>query len=245
MENAYIAVDVETTGLSTERAQLIEIGAVVMKNQKEVARFSKLINPGIELPERIIELTGITQEMVNQAESERTVIKEFLAFIHSYDSLFEGDMVMLGHNIGFDYSFLKTAAVRNGSEFKVKGIDTLKIARIVHADLLSKRLEDMCSYYQINTECSHRAFEDALAAAILYERMKERFYDAEAMLFVPGELSYTPKKQEPITAKQKKYLSDLCTYHNLEVPAMLEEFTKSRASQYIDKIILQYGMPKR
>lgn len=245
MKNGYIALDIETTGLSPETAQIIEIGAVVVVEGKETARFSKLINPGVKLPERIVELTNITDEMVAFAESERTVMREFLAFLRSFEGEMEGSDIILGHNIGFDFSFLKTAAVRMGETFDMRGIDTLKISRSVHAELPSKRLDDMCNFYGIDRECSHRAFEDALAAADLYERLKEKFAVQQPELFVPEPLSYEPKKQEPMTAKQRKYLLDLVSYHNLEVPPMLDEFTKSKASRFIDKMILEHGMPKR
>lgn len=238
----YLAVDIESTGLSPDSAQMIEIGAVVVEDGKLMATFSRLIGIGQPLPDRIIELTGITDDMLKDQAGEREVMRDFLTF--SQVNCTDCD-VILGHNISFDFSFLKTAAVLLGETFERKGIDTLRIARVVHPEIESKTLDSMCNHYQINRSASHRAFEDAKAAAELFECMKEGFVGRYPDVFSPVDLIYTPKKQEPMTEKQKKYLIDLVKYHQLETPPYLEEFTKSKASRYIDKIILDYGMLSR
>jgi DNA polymerase-3 subunit alpha (Gram-positive type) len=238
----YLALDIESTGLSPDSAQMIEIGAVVVENGREQATFSKLIGIGQPLPSRIVELTGITDRMLKDQAGEREVMKEFLQFCE--ENCKECN-VILGHNVSFDFSFLKTAAVLLGDSFERQGIDTLKIARVVHPEIASKTLDSMCDYYQIKRSTSHRAFEDAKAAAELFECMKERYASRYPEVFAPITLTYTPKKQEPITEKQKKYLIDLVKYHKLEIPPYLEEFTKSKASRYIDKIILDHGMLSR
>ncbi|MDD5936830.1 MAG: exonuclease domain-containing protein [Clostridiales bacterium] len=245
MRNAYMAIDIETTGLSPDNAQIIEIGAVVIEDKKEVARFSRLINPGCSLPQRIVELTGITDEMLSRAAYEAEVVGEFLDFCNEVMANYEETDIILGHNVAFDYSFIKTAAVRLNRSFERKAIDTLQIARKFHSDLPSKSLDNMCAYYGIAREISHRAFEDAIAASDLYERMKEKFSETEADAFEAVAMLYTPKKQEPMTLKQKKYLLDLVNYHQLEIPDNLDDFTKSKASRYIDKIILEHGMISR
>lgn len=238
----YLALDIESTGLSPDSAQMIEIGAVVMEDGKVQATFSRLIGIGQPLPERIVELTGITDEMLKDQAFEREVMREFLSFSQEYCADCD---VILGHNVSFDFSFLKTAAVLLGETFERKGIDTLRIARVVHPEIESKTLDSMCDHYQIKRSVSHRAFEDAKAAAELFEGMKERFEHRYPEIFAPVALAYTPKKQEPMTEKQKKYLIDLIKYHKLEIPPYLEEFTKSKASRYIDKIILDHGMLSR
>lgn len=238
----YLAVDIESTGLSPDSAQMIEIGAVVVEDGKTQATFSRLIGISQPLPRRIVELTGITDRMLKDQAGEREVMRDFLYF--SQDNCKDCD-VILGHNVSFDFSFLKTAAVLLGETFERQGIDTLKIARLVHPEIESKTLDSMCDYYQITRSASHRAFEDAKAAAELFECMKERFASCNPEVFAPVALTYAPKKQEPMTEKQKKYLIDLVKYHQLEIPPYLEEFTKSKASRYIDKIILDHGMLSR
>jgi DNA polymerase-3 subunit alpha (Gram-positive type) len=238
----YLAVDIESTGLSPESAQMIEIGAMVMEQGKEIACFSRLIGIGQNIPEKIVELTGITDQMLEGQASEREVMKEFLMFCK--DHCKDCD-VILGHNVLFDYSFLKTAAVMLGEDYERQGIDTLKIARIVHPEVDSKTLDAMCEHYQIERSISHRAFEDAKAAAQLFECMKEKFIKKYPEVFTPVPLTFSPRKQEPMTEKQRKYLNDLIRYHQLEIPPYLEEFKKSKASRYIDKIILTHGMLSR
>jgi DNA polymerase-3 subunit alpha (Gram-positive type) len=238
----YLAVDIESTGLSPDSAQMIEIGAVVVEDGKVQATFSRLIGIGQPLPDRIIELTGINDLMLIGQAGEREVMNDFLRF--SQENCNDCD-VILGHNVSFDFSFLKTAAVLLGETYERQGIDTLRIARVVHPEVESKTLDSMCDHYQIKRSVSHRAFEDAKAAAELFECMRERFAIRYPEVFKPVALTYTPKKQEPMTEKQKKYLIELVKYHQLEIPPYLEEFTKSKASRYIDKIILDHGMLSR
>ena len=120
----FTAIDVETTGLNPKTEKMIEIGAVKVRDGKIVAKYDSLINPGKKLEERIIELTGITDEMLADAPLPEKVLPEFFDFI--------GEDILLGHSIMFDYSFLKRAAVNMGlvkSKDNRYGIDTLRIAR--------------------------------------------------------------------------------------------------------------------
>lgn len=234
MNHSYIALDIETTGLRPDRDQIIEIGAVKYVDGKVTEEYSSFINPGISLPERIIALTGITDETLKDARDIREVLPEFLAF---------SDMnTILGHNILFDYSFIKTAAKQHGYTFEKSGIDTLKLARELHPELPSKTLDAMCEFYGVLREKKHRALDDASAAARLFEVLYEEYYEEHAEKFTPLELRFKPKKQEPMTAKQKKYLLDLIEYHKISMKFDEEVLTKSRASRLIDKIILEHGM---
>nr|WP_295678183.1 3'-5' exonuclease [uncultured Lachnoclostridium sp.] len=232
----FLAIDIETTGLSPEKDRIIEVAAIRYVDDKPREQFEQLINPGCPLPERITELTGITDAMLKNARTEREVIEEFLSFA--------GEDVLLGHNVSFDYSFIKTAAERLKIGFERQGIDTLYLSRTLKSDLERKNLEAMCEHYQIVRECSHRALEDAIAAATLYQKLYEEFKDNFKSTFLPVSLKYKGKKQEPMTEKQKKYLLDLVNYHKIEVPSGLLDFSKSMASRFIDKTILQYGRMK-
>lgn len=240
MKRSYIAVDIETTGLRPEEDAIIEIGAVKYVDGEVVDTYSSFINPGITLPSRIVDLTGITDEMLEDARSIKEVLPEFLEF-------FDTDLI-LGHNIKFDFSFLKTAAMRLGYSFETRGIDTLRLAKVIHPELPSRTLEAMCEKYGIIRENKHRAYDDAKAAAELYEGLIKKCIEDKKQLddqFEPEVLNYKPKKQEPITAKQKKYLLDLIEYHNISEKVNFDELTKSSASKLIDKIILNHGMLSR
>ena len=245
MNQVYMAIDIETTGLNPNEDKIIEIGAIIMKEGDEIARFSKLIQPCMKLPERIVKLTGITDEMLLGQEKESEVILKFLDFCTENMQPFKEKDLILGHNIAFDHSFLKAAAVRANRSFERRALDTLRISRRCHMELPSKNLESMCAHYQIQRERSHRAIEDAIAAAQLYEKLKENFLEKDPEAFIPELMHFVPKKQEPMTKKQKKYLLDLISYHQLTVPENLDEFTKSKASKTIDRIIFEHGMLSR
>lgn len=232
MEQDFIAVDIETTGLSPVKDKIIEIGAVKVKDGKIVDQFSKLIDPKIELTERIVSLTGITDDMLEGKEQIETVIRQFCEFAE--------ELPLLGHNVLFDYSFLKTAATKEKLSFERKGIDTLFISRVLHEELESKSLGSMCEYYGIVNENQHRAYDDAVAAMELYFKFANH-EKAEGAVLDAKPLVYKPKKIEPATQKQKNYLLDLLKYHKIEVRQSIDTMTKSEASRLIDGILFQYG----
>ena len=231
----FTAIDIETTGLSPEKEKIIEIGAVKYEDgvQKEV--FSTLVHPQIAgLPSRITDLTGITEAMLKDAPGEEEAVGSLLRFL-------EGETILLGHNIPFDYSFLKVAAGRLGNEFSYRGIDTLVLARQCRADLPSKTLAAMCEAYGITNAHAHRAYEDACAAAELYMKLFAQFGETQKEVFEPRELCYRPKKSEPITKRQCSYLASIIAAHGLDLKPNYETMTKSEASRLIDNLLFKYG----
>ena len=130
MTNEYVCVDIETTGCKPMENKIIEIGAVKVKDGKIVDTFSRLIDPECNIPYYITNLTGITNDMVKGQDTIHIVLKEFIDFA-------EGDVIM-GHNIMFDYSFLKCNAMVYNYKLEKRGIDTLKIARKTMPELESK-----------------------------------------------------------------------------------------------------------
>lgn len=231
--HTYVAVDLETTGLSPVKDRILEIGAYKIVEGKIVDHFCSLVHPGIEISERITQLTGITGEMVQKEPDLDEVLPTFLAFCDGMD--------LLGHQILFDYSFLKQQAAARKLPFEKKGIDTLQIARTLLPELESRRLGDLCTYFQIDLARAHRADCDALAAHELFLKLKERAGEEHADLFVAKELVFHPKKQSPATKFQKAYLKDLMKYHKIELHVCVDALTKSEASKIIDKTILEYG----
>lgn len=231
----FTAIDIETTGLGPEKARIIEIGAVTYENGERGEAFSTLVHPQIaKLPARITELTGITEEMLADAPEEAEAMEGLLCFL-------EGEDVLLGHNIPFDYSFLKVAAGRLGKAFEYEGIDTLLLARLCRPELPSKTLTAMCEEYAITTECAHRAYEDAVAAAELYFSLQEQFLEQEPTWFLPKPLFYRQKKTEPVTKRQCSYLQELIAMHGLDLKPDYETLTKSEASRLIDHLLTNYG----
>ena len=230
----YVAFDLETTGLEAENDYIIEIGALKVRGGKVCDRFMEFVKPPIQISKRITELTGITNEMVQAARDTKDIIRDFVAFCE--------DDVLLGHNLMFDYKFMKKYAVQYGYTFDKSGIDTLKIARKVHKDMESKSLGVLCEYYHIVNQAAHRAYHDALATAKLYHMMAHDFESLQPDEFVPVQLQYKPKKVQPCTIKQLQYLKALCEYHNLTLQDSSVGLTRSEASKRIDFIIGTYGL---
>ena len=241
----FVSIDLETTGLLYKEDGIIELAAVKFRDGKEVAAFHTYINPGREIPERITELTGITQEQINDAPMFQDICKEVLDFI--------GEDVLMAHHISFDYAFLKRAVINYAPSgwvkeygFEKKGIDTLKIARAFLSTLESRSLGALCKYYGIPID-AHKAMEDARATALLYGKLWEEFGNeadpGESMnkLFEPYQLIYKIKKECPVTRAQKERLYRELDKHKIVPEYDVERLTKNEASRYLDRILSEYG----
>lgn len=231
--DSYIVLDIETTGLSPERDQIIELGALKVKNGMIQDTFCSFVNPNSKLSSRIIDLTGITDDMLWDSPEIESVLKKFISFSR--------ELPILGHNIRFDYSFLKVNFEKIGLSYEREGIDTLKLSKAFHQELASKSLANLCIHYNISNPHAHRALDDAKATYELYCKLKERFQDKDPAIFQTTPLYYKIKKVEPITKKQINYLNDLLKYHKIEHEHSILGLTKSEASRMIDRIILTYG----
>ena len=124
--------------------------------------------------------------------------------------------------------------------FEKDGIDTLKLARRLLPEVPHKRLEDLCEYFHINPGNSHRAFDDAISASCLFNELYKLKPQDEGFVNTQ-KLIYSIKKDTPITAAQKSYLTSLVKYHKIKLDEQVEGMTKSSASRIIDGIISEYG----
>lgn len=233
MLESFVVVDVETTGLSPDKNQVIEIGAAKIKNGEVVKTYQQLLSPIQPLTPKIVQLTGITDEMLQGQPSFQEIAEEFLTFL--------GEEPLLGHNVEFDYRFIKTEFARIDKVYEAKLIDSLTIARTLLPELESRSLESLCKYYGIQNERAHRALCDALATFELYQKMELEAGEGRESLFAPKPFYYRIRKEQPITSKQKNYLIDLLKYHKINKEMKIEDLTKRQASRVIDKIILEYG----
>lgn len=155
----YTVLDLETTGLNPASDLIIEFAAVKVRQGKVVDTFQSLCDPGFPIPLQIEMITGITTEMVRFAPNPRKVLPDFLDFV--------GDDFIVGHNVLFDVRFI---AASNG-DFKNTYIDTMKIFRRLHPNLLHHRLSDMVDFYNQQNESAHRALSDCLATYACFEAM--------------------------------------------------------------------------
>ena len=129
----YVCIDLETTGLSPKTDRIIEVGAARVRQGRVTDTYQRLIDPRMQLEERIEELTGISNSDLKGQPALEEILPELEVFL--------GEDILVGHRIGFDYSFLKRAFVNGKKEFEKQGIDTLKLARALVTDCESKRLE--------------------------------------------------------------------------------------------------------
>lgn len=235
MVKDYVVLDLEMTGLSAKTDQIIEIGAVKIKENKIVETFDCLVNPKCKIPTRIVELTGITDEMVQDGLDKDFAIEQLLSFIDGY--------ILVGQNINLDYSFLKQWAVNHKRPLEAKACDTLKIARQLLPSEQSKKLESLCLYFGIERTRDHRALDDAIETWKIFEALRvlaEEKGVAESC-FVPCDLVYCAKKQSPATPRQIKRLREYRDKHQILDEINWENLTKSEASRIMDKYILVHG----
>ena len=229
MLKSYVCFDLETTGLDPLYNEIIEIGALKVRDGKVAERFMEFIHPQEEISPMITNLTGITNEMVANARPADAVISDFLEFCE--------DDVLIGHNVSFDYSFMKSGASNLGLTFEKFGIDTFKIAQRTLKSLPSKSLSSLCEYYQIENKAAHRAYYDALATAKLYQTLAHYFEPQDPKVFQPHQLQYKIKKVQPATAKQVALLQRLCSQKKKVPEWNPDTITRSEASRLIDTLL--------
>lgn len=229
----YIAVDLETTGLDVKTEQIIEIGAVRVEHGRVVDEFETFVNPYRQLDERIVGLTGITDEDLAGAPGIGEAMEAFLRFA--------GELPLIGHQILFDYRFLKKAAVNLGIPFERDGIDTLLLARKFMPEAEKKNLGAACQYFHVGMDRAHRALSDAKAAMGLYEAMKKEHFMSNPEAFSVKKLVYKVKKEQPASKRQKERLQYLIKCHRICLTVQIDHLTRNEISRITDKIIAQYG----
>ena len=157
-ETKFVAIDVETTGLSPLYNELIEISAIKYEGAKKLDTFSTLIKPKKEVSSTITNLTGITNKMLEDAPTIEKVMPELIEFI--------GDDPIVAHNANFDYSFLQNNSNKSFTNNKV--IDTVAISRKMLPNLPNHKLNTVARYIGIQEEGYHRAEFDCECCAKIY-----------------------------------------------------------------------------
>lgn len=156
----FVVFDIETTGLEAEKDKITEIGAVKVENGQIVDTFSTFVNPGIQIPEFIIKLTGITDEMVAEAPGIEQALESFLDFV--------GELPVAAHNASFDAGFIKYNVRKLGKFFNNTIIDTLQMSRCLFPTLGKYKLNLVAKHLGIKLENHHRAVNDADATARIF-----------------------------------------------------------------------------
>ena len=161
----FIVFDIETTGLSSKNNKITEIGAIKIKNGEIIDSYSSLINPEINIPAKITELTGITNDMVKDKPTIEFILSEFLKFI--------GDRPVVVHNADFDIAFIRENMKRINGIFTNTIVDTLKLSRVLLPNLKRHRLNIVAKELNIPLLNHHRAVDDARATAGIFIKFIE------------------------------------------------------------------------
>lgn len=237
MFEKYVVLDFEMTGLRAKTDRILEVGAVCVRFGKPEETLSALIRQSKPLPKKITELTGITDEMASGGRELDEVMEELIDFLDG--------QILVGQNIIFDYSFLKQWEVNHKYVIERKASDTLKLARKFLPEGEKKDLESLCAYFDIKRNQAHRALDDAIETAQVFECLKERYYAGNEEEFLPKVLQYKAKKQSPATPRQIRFLKEYAQLKQIELPPAAEEMTKSEVSRLTDRLIAQYGKAER
>ena len=165
-DQEYAAFDLETTGLSSRTDRIIEIGAVILKNGEEIDRFQTFVDPGRKLDRKIVELTGITDEMLVGAPSIQEVLPKFLEFV--------GNRVLVAHNSDFDTGFVRAECQRQGLPYSCTAADTLILSQNLLPQLNKFKLDIVSNALSLPEFNHHRAADDAMTCGLIMHRLMKK-----------------------------------------------------------------------
>ncbi len=203
MKETAIVFDLETTGLSAQTCRITEIGAVRIRDGQVLDSFNTFVDPECPIPAEITELTGITDEMVAGAPSEREALTAFFDFVGKRED--GGEVLLIAHNADFDTGFVRAAAKRCDMPFENPYLDTVALSRFLLPDLKKHKLDSLAEHYGLGDFNHHRACDDAAMLAAIYFCMLDEL-DAAGIRTYPQLVSEMAEKTDP-----KK----LRTYHQV------------------------------
>jgi len=166
LDTEYCVLDIETTGLSYLTEKITEIGILKIKDGKVIDEFECFVNPERPIPWNITEITGITNDMVKDAETIEKVIPKIIEFI--------GDTVLVAHNASFDMGFLKYNFEESGCKLENTYIDTLRLAKMIFPDFKKYKLGIIAENLNIKVLVAHRALDDVKTLVNIFNIMVEK-----------------------------------------------------------------------
>ena len=167
----FVVFDLETTGFSALVDRVIEIGAVKIKNNEIVDRFSTFVNPQIPISFRIENLTGINDQMVMNSGTIEQILPDFIEFCKG--------CVMVAHNAEFDMSFIINNAEKMGIEFAPTYIDTVLLSQFLIPALHNYKLDTLTKHLNVVLDNHHRAVDDAEATAHIFLKLVQMLYERD------------------------------------------------------------------
>ena len=240
-DGTFICFDIETTGLSATRDKITEIGAVKVENGIITDKFSTFVNPEMPIPQKITQLTGITDEMVKDAPSQSEAVSAFLEFA--------GDNVLVAHNAPFDTSFIAKACEDMGREYNYTSIDTVAISRAILTDIKNCKLDTVAKFLRLGEFNHHRATDDAEMLAKIFITLCRRLTDDFGITktndintkIAGGDFKKLPTYHQIILVKNKtglKNLYRLISYSHLNYFYKKPRIPKSELVKYRDGLII-------
>jgi len=166
LDTTYCVLDLETTGFSPRTEKITEIGIMKLKDGEVIEKFSCFVNPEKPIPQKVVEVTNITDDMVKDAEKIEQVFPKMLEFIKG--------SVLVAHNAKFDIGFLKYVAKDLGYEFDFTSIDTLSLAKDIFPNLKRYKLGRIADELGIKVEVAHRALDDVDTTVKVFKVMLEK-----------------------------------------------------------------------
>lgn len=164
LPNDYTVIDIETTGLSSARNEIIELSALKIRNNKVSKKFTTLVKPQGKISYFISKLTGITNQMVASAQPIDSILDKYIEFI--------GNDIIIGHNVNFDINFIYDNYLKYfNKEFSNDYIDTCTMSRKI-CNLKHHKLNIVADYYNIDSSHHHRAEQDCYMTYKIYDAMK-------------------------------------------------------------------------
>lgn len=162
----YVLVDIETTGLSPVNDEIIEIGAIKVKDNKIVNQYNELIKINRKLPPFITRLTGITDSMLQTGKLPTVVFKEFINFV--------GEDVIIGHNVNFDYGFLSNKCKKYiNYDLENERLDTMYLAKKLVPNSINYKLGTLADYFNVSYEGAHRGLKDVEITYEVYNCLRK------------------------------------------------------------------------
>lgn len=240
-DGTFICFDIETTGLSAARDKITEIGAVKVENGIITDKFSTFVNPEMPIPQKITQLTGITDEMVKDAPSQSEAVSAFLEFAC--------DNVLVAHNAPFDTSFIAKACEDMGREYNYTSIDTVAISRAILTDIKNCKLDTVAKFLRLGEFNHHRATDDAEMLAKIFITLCRRLTDDFGITktndintkIAGGDFKKLPTYHQIILVKNKtglKNLYRLISYSHLNYFYKKPRIPKSELVKYRDGLII-------
>lgn len=241
IDTEYCVLDIETTGLSFRTNKITELGAVIYKNGEIVEEFEHFVNPEMPIPEEVVEVTHITDEMVKDAPTIEEILPKFLEFI--------GDRVIVAHNADFDVGFIKYYAEKLGYKLENTYIDTLRLAKDLFPDYKKYKLGIIAEKLGIKVDVAHRALDDVITLVkvfkIMIEMLKEKGVvivdDIDKLEEGKVDLKKLPSYHAIILAKNYvglKNLYKLISFSHLQYFYKKPKILKSIYKQYSEGLIL-------